>query len=253
VLAQTLFLIAMLALLGASAVAGIAGAARAQTAAAARSLIVPGVETALGRYQRYVAATIGAQIVALPGNITAAPAAVPALNAGTVWAEQQYLESPAGTTPLRITVDVLPTAQTIPACGGNDAGPDAAVELQCSPFVQESRLSLTLTSDAGPLDANGVVSPLAHGRYTVTLRLFAQPPYAVVSGVNDAAAASAYHEGDTAGYGNALPAFGSPTADDTTIHVVFACVAGSGSCTTSNPAPQDAPTTLPWTNGNGVP
>jgi len=45
VLAQTLFLIAMLALLAASAVAGIAGAARAQTVAAAKALIVPGVET----------------------------------------------------------------------------------------------------------------------------------------------------------------------------------------------------------------
>lgn len=252
-LAQTLFLIAMLAILAASAVAGIAGAARAQTAAAAKALIVPGVETALGRYQRYVAATIGAQIVAPPGDLTVAPAAVPALNAGTVWTEQQYLESPAGTAPLRIAVDVLPTAQTIPACGGDDSGPDAAVELQCSAFVQESRLSLTLTSDVGPVDANGIVSPLAHGRYTVTLRLFAQPPYAVVSGVNDAAAPAAYHEGDTGGYGNALPAFGSPTADDTTIHVIYACVPGTGSCATSNPAPQDAPTTLPWTNGNGAP
>ena len=76
---------------------------------------------------------------------------------------------------------------------------------------------------------------------------------AVVSGVNDAAAPTAFHEGDTGGYGNALPAFGSPTADDTTIHVVYACVAGSGSCATSNPAPQDAPATLPWTNGNGAP
>jgi hypothetical protein len=252
-LAQTLFLIAMLAILAGSAVAGIAGAARAQTAAAAKALIVPGVETALGRYQRYVAATIGAQIVTPAGNLTTAPAAVPALNAGTVWGERQYLESPAGATPLRIAVDVLPTAQTVPACGANDSGPDTAVDLQCSAFVQESRLSLTLTSDVGPVDVNGVVSPLAHGRYTVTLRLFAQPPYAVVSGVNDAAAPTAFHEGDTGGYGNALPAFGSPTADDTTIHVVYACVAGTGSCATSNPSPQDAPASLPWTNGNGAP
>jgi hypothetical protein len=252
-LAQTLFLIAMLAILAGSAVAGIAGAARAQTAAAAKALIVPGVETALGRYQRYVAATIGAQIVVPTGELTAAPATVPALDARTPWTEQQYLEAPAGSTPLRIAVDVLPTAQTVPSCGGSNAGPDAAVELQCSAFVQESRLSLTLTSDVGPVDANGTVSALAHGRYTVTLRLFAQPPYAVVSGVNDAADPAAYHEGDTGGWGNALPAFGSPAPDDTTIHVVYACTAGTGSCATSNPAPQDDPTTLPWTNGNGQP
>jgi len=251
-LAQTLVLMAMLAILAASAAAGIAGAARAQTAGVAKALIVPGVETALGRYQRYVAATIGAQIGAPPGLLTASPGAVPALNAQTAWTEQRSLEAPAGEGPLRIAVDVQPTAQTVPACGGNDSGPDAAAELQCSAFVQESRLSLTITSDVGPVDAGGAVSALAHGRYTVTLRLFAQPPYAVVSGVNDAADPAAAHEGDTGGWGNALPAFGSPGPDDTTIHVVYACSAGTGSCATSNPAPQDDPTTVPWTNGNSA-
>jgi hypothetical protein len=250
VLAQTLFLVAMLAIFAASAVAGIAGVARAQTVNAAKALIGPGVETALGRYQRYIAATIGAQITAPPGVLTTVPAHIPALDAGTAWTEQQYLEAPAGTTPIRIAVDIRPTAQTLPSCGGDGSGPDAAVDLQCSAFVQESRLSLAITSDVGPMDADGTVSPIAHGRYTVTLRLFAQPPYAVASGVNDAAAPAGYHEGDTGGYGTALPAFASPTPDDTTIHVVYACVAGTGSCATSNPAPQDAPTTLRWTNGN---
>jgi hypothetical protein len=74
----------------------------------------------------------------------------------------------------------------------------------------------------------------------------------VVSGVTDAADPAGYHEGDTGGYGNALAAFALPAPDDTTIHVVYACVAGTGSCATSNPAPQDAPTTVPWTNGNGL-
>jgi hypothetical protein len=249
-----MFLVAMLAIFAASAVAGIAGFARAQTAAAAKALIVPGVETALAQYERYVAATIGAQIAAPAGALAAAPSIVPALNGGANWSELHYLEAPASTgTPLRIAIDVQPTAQTVPSCAGNGSGPDAAVEVQCSPFVQESRLSLTFTSDVGPVDASGTVSPLAHGRYTVTLRLFAQPPYAAVSGVNDAADPAGYHEGDTGGYGNALAAFGSPAPDDTTIHVVYACVAGTGSCATSNPAPQDAPATLPWTNGNGAP
>lgn len=252
-LAQTLFLIAMLAIFAASAAAGIAGAARAQTAAAAKALIVPGVETALSRYQRYVAATIGAQIVTPPGDVTTEPAGVPALHAQTPWLEQRSLETPGGTSQLRVAVDVAPTAQTVPACGAGGAGPDAAVNVQCSAFVQESRLSLALTSDVGPIDADGRVSALAHGRYTVTLRLFAQPPYAVVSGVNDAADPAAFHEGDTGGWGNGLPAFASPGPDDTTIHVVYACSAGTGACTASNPVPQDAPTTLPWTNGNGRP
>lgn len=252
-LAQTLFLVAMLAIVAASAVAGIAGAARGQSAAAAKALIVPGVETALGRYLRYVAATIGAQIAPPSGAYAAPPAAIGALNAATAWSAQQYLEAPAAASPLRIAVEVEPTAQTVPACDAGDSGPDAAVEMQCSAFVQESRLSLAVVSDAGPLDRNGVVSPLAHGRYTVTVRLFAQPPYAAVSGVSDAADPAGYHEGDAAGWDGALPAFGVPAPDDTTIHVVYACVAGSGSCATSNPAPQDAPTTLPWTNGNGLP
>jgi hypothetical protein len=255
-LAQTIVLVAMLAIFAASAVAGIAGSARAQTADAAKALIVPGVETALGRYQRYVAATIGAQIAPPSGAAGAPPDEVPALNAGVAWPEQQYLESPGGPGPLFVAIDVRPTAQTTPACDAvNDSGPDAAVDLQCSPFVQESRLSLSLSSDVGPIDANGVVSPVAHGRYTVTLRLFAQPPYAVVTGVKDAADPDAYHEGDVAGWGNALGPFTSPgpSADDTTIHVLYECTPGTGSCAASNPPPPDAPTTLPWTNGNGAP
>ena len=252
-LAHTLFLIAMLTICAVSAVAGIAGVARAQNAAAARALIVPAVETALGRYQRYVAATIGAQIAAPSGAFTGAPGAAGALHAATAWNEQQYLETASPAAPFSIAVDVLPTAPTAPVCGGFDSGPDTAVELQCSPFVQESRLSLSVTSDAGPFDASGAVSSLAHGRYTVTLRLFAQPPYAIVTGVTDAAQPGGFHEGDSAGWNGALAPFGAPAPDDTTIHVLYACVAGSGSCAASNPAPQDEPTTLPWTNGNGAP
>jgi len=118
VLAQTLFLLVMLAIFATSAVAGIAAAARAQTAAAAKALIVPGVETALGRYQRYIAAAIAAQIAAPPATLVTVPALVPALNAAPPWNEQQYLEAPAGATPLRIAVDVVPTAQTVPVCSG---------------------------------------------------------------------------------------------------------------------------------------
>jgi len=251
VLAQTLVLIAMLTICAVSVVAGVAGTARAQSAAEARALIVPGVETALGRYLRYVAATIDAQTGAPGAALTAAPPPIPALSAVTAWSETQYLEA-AAQSPLRIAVDVQPTAQTVPLCGAAGSGPDVAVEQQCSPFVQESRLSLSVTGDAGPADANGAVSSLAHGRYTVTLRLFAQPPYAIVTGVTDAAQPGGYHEGDTAGWNAALAPFAMPAPDDTTIHVLYACVAGSGSCAASNPAPQDAPTTLPWTNGNGA-
>jgi hypothetical protein len=252
VIAQTLMLMALLAIFATSAVAGVAAVAREQNASAARALIVPGVETALGTYERYVAATIAAQAGAAAPNALAPPAAIPALNGTTPWTTQTTLETPVS-SPLSVAVSVLPTAQTTPACATNGAGPDRAVELQCSAFVQESRLSLQITTDAGPADANGTVSPLAHGRFIVTLRLFAQPPYAIVSGAKDAAGPTDVHEGDDAGWGGALAAFASPSPDDTTIHVVYACTPGTGSCATSNPLPQDAPATIPWTDGNGPP
>jgi hypothetical protein len=188
-----------------------------------------------------------------PADATEPPPPIPALNASTAWTEQQTLDTPQGAAPLAVAVDVRPTAQTIPSCGSGGSGPDHALEMQCSPFVQESRLSLDVTTDAGPAGAAGAVSALAHGRFIVTLRLFAQPPYAIVSGAKDAAAAGDVHEGDDAGWGGALGAFASPAPDDTTIHVVYACTPGTGSCATSNPPPADAPTTTPWTNGNGPP
>jgi hypothetical protein len=252
-LAQTIVIVAMLAIFAASAIAGVAGAARARTANVAKALIVPGIETALGRYQRYVAATIASQSMPPSGAAAAPPPEVLALNGATAWVEQRSLED-ADSGPLRIAVDIVPTAQSAPACDGDgELGPDTAVAVQCSPFVQESRLSLAISSAVGPADASGAVSPIARSRYTVTLRLFAQAPYAVVTGVKDAADPDGFHEADLAGWGGALGPFGSPgpSADDTTIHVIYQCVPGTGSCANSNPPPPDAPTTLPWTNGNG--
>jgi hypothetical protein len=175
------------------------------------------------------------------------------LNGGIAWSEKTYREPAGGDSPLQATIDVRPTAQTIPACANDSSGPDIARDLQCSPFVQESRLSLVLTSDAGPAGADGTIAALAHARTIVTLRLFAQPPYSVLAGVKDAADPDGFHEGDTGGYGNALGAFAAPAADDTTIHVVYECIAGTGSCAMSAPSPADAPASVPWTNGNGAP
>ncbi len=251
-LAQTIVLVAAFAIFAASAVAGVAGLARAGSVESAKAAILPAVETALAAYQAGVAATMAAQSATNAGAFTAPPAALAALDGAAAFAPARYLETPppAG---FGVAVDVRPTALTVPACGVPGSGPDAAVQLQCSPFVQESRLSLAVTTDAGPLDANGTVSPLAHSRYTVTLRLFAQPPYAIVTGVEDAEDPAGYHEGDDAGWDGALPAFGSPAPDDTTIHVVLRCVPAAGSCAASDPPAPDRPVTTPWTNGNGLP
>jgi hypothetical protein len=117
--------------------------------------------------------------------------------------------------------------------------------------VQESRLSLTIVADAGPPAGASAVTPLAHGRDTITLRLVAQPPYVMVAGASDDPAPGDPHEGDGGGYGNAIGAFGpSPPPDDTTIHVIYACTPAQGDCRASLPPPADDPTSLPWTNGN---
>ncbi len=152
---------------------------------------------------------------------------------------------------MQIATSVVPTANA-PQCA-QSSGPDVAVALQCSPFVQESRLSLTLTTIVGPADAGGTVTPLASARTIVTLRLFAQAPYAALAGMKTAAAPADYHEGDTGGFGNAIADFATPPPDDTTIHVTYACRDGSGSCAVSQPPPQDAPAATPWTDGNGRP
>lgn len=251
-LAQTIVLLAFIAIFAASIVTGVAGAARAHAANAARALMLPAVESALGRYQRAIGQTIALQRAQADAASTSLPAALPALANDFVWLPQRSLEVPSDDTPERVAVTIEPAAQTRPSCASGGGGPDRAVALQCSAFVQESRLALDVRGDAGPVDDAGSVSALAHARYIVTLRLFAEPPYAMVSGVKDASDPAAFHEGDTGGFGNALGAFATPAPDDTTIHVVYACADGTGSCALSAPPSLDAPATRPWTNGNGA-
>jgi hypothetical protein len=255
VLAQTIVLIAAIAILALSAIAGIAGNARAQAANAAKALVAPAVESAVAQYQHVVAATIAAQAGTVTQPALVNPSTVAALNGQTVWPEQSpqpYRPDPA--SPLAVAVDIRPTAVTLPACAAAGSGPDIERNGQCSPFVQESRLSLQITTDVGPLGAAGGVVALAHSRVTVTLRLSAQAPYAMIAGIKDAADPSGFHEGDSGGYGNALGTFApSPAPDDTTIHVLWACVPAAGSCAASAPPPADQPASRPWTNGNGQP
>lgn len=254
-LAQTLVLLAAIAIFGATAVAGVAGAARARTAELANAAIVPAVETALGAYAHTIGGTIAAQAAMAPGLATAAPPSLDALNGRTTFASARYVEAVTG-SPLTIAVTVTPTATSVPACDpsgpGSNAGPDTAFDAQCSPFVGESRLSLAIEADAGIAGPEGTVTPLAHRRTLVTLRLFAQPPYAMVAGAKDAVLPGDPHEGDVDGYGNAIGPFlpAEPLPGDTTIHVVYRCVPALGDCAASLPRPADAPTSVPWTNGN---
>ncbi len=253
-LAQTLFLIVTLAIFATSAIAGIAGYARAEAASAAKSLIGPATESALAQYeQTVIAPAIAASYAA--GDGSAPPSAAPALNGGTAWAGAQYALA-SSSAALAAVVSIAPTATSVPACapagGATNAGPDVEVDGQCSAFVQESRLSIAITVDAGPPTGATTVASLAHARVTATLRLVAQAPYVMLAGLSDDPAPGDPHEGDVDGFGNALGTFGPPAGpDDTTVHVVYACVPSApGDCSASAPAPADAPTSLPWTNGN---
>jgi hypothetical protein len=259
-LAQTLFLMVVIAIFATSAIAGIAGYARAETATAAKAFVVPAVETALGNYESgVVVPQVAAAYALVAGDGSVVPGSVPQLNGNYPWPVMTYPVNAPAPSPLVADVTITPTSTAAPACepngGSNNMGPDTQVNGQCSPFVQESRLSLEVLVDVGPAAGANAVSPLAHGRLVVTLRLFAQPPYVMIAGVKDDPAPGDPHEGDMGGYGNALNAFGNPPpgADDTTIHVIYQCVAGSGDCTGSNPPPLDRPTATPWTNGNTTP
>ena len=251
-LGQTLFLVAVIALFASTAMAGIAGFARAQTAAIAKAYVLPGTEAALAAYERDIRDEVVREIGVQPATYGAPPPALDALNGAFAWGKKTGLLPADSGTPLRIAYAVEPTTQAAPACTPGDAavnaGPDTANDVQCSNFVQESRLSLAISTTVGPMDASGVVTPLASGRYTVTLRLFAQPPYAMVAGAKDAADPGELHEGDVAGWSGQNIA---PTADDSTIHVIYAC-SGDSACTTSLPKPEDRTRPLPWSNGNGL-
>lgn len=250
VLAQTLFLAALLALAAGGLVAGIAGNARSSAAAGAAAQLAPATEAALDAYAREVAATIAAQVAALP-----AAAAIPALNGATAFPERTYVEAGAGTTA--VSVDVTPEAPTSPACmpAQPNAGPDIAVDAQCAPQLQESRLALAVRADGGVAASDGGIAATAHAATTVTLRLFAQPPYVALTGRRDAAEGPGPHEVDLGGYGNAVSAFGAaePPDGDTTLHVVYACTPALGDCTRSAPPAPDDPRSLPWTNADGAP
>jgi hypothetical protein len=255
VLAQTLFLIAMIAIVATSTVAGIAGYARAESATAAQALLAPAMESALAHYESNVLApTIAA--ASQSGDGTTPPPANAVLNGTQTWTAQQYVLAPNAPSKLAVVVTITPTATSVPACqpagAATNTGSDVERDGQCSAFVQESRLSITMIAEAGPPMGATAVSAIASARDTVTLRLFAQPPYVMVAGVSDDPAPGDPHEGDVGGYGNALGAFGpAPSSGDTTIHVLFACEPAQGDCSASQPPPADIPTSLPWSNGNG--
>jgi hypothetical protein len=138
-------------------------------------------------------------------------------------------------------------------------GTDVAANLQTDVLAQEARTSIVMTVTI----TDGQGSPLVSRAQLLTVRTFAAPPYAAVSGVADAAAVTALAaDGDTAGCDPLAPASCDPNAtavDDTRISVARVCQSdgNGGTCPGGDDSyPLDfenAFTNASWQNGNVAP
>lgn len=266
-LAQTMFLVSVIAVFAATALAGIAGYTRAQLITSASAQIEPAVEEALAAYQRdVIGVTVGNSVMnATSGPSGGAPAVITALNGGVALPGATYQTKAANGALFDIEIDVTATTAATPVCNAGVAvvpintGADQEHEAQCSMFVQETRAAVTMEVQIGTIDGQNVISPIAHRRESATLRLFAQPPYSAVVGRKGGATTTQPHEGDSGGYAASASSFGSPVTSDTTIHVIYKCNNATwdsqfapSDCSNSFPAPQDNLQTIPWSNGNGI-
>lgn len=242
---------------------------RAGVQAAANRAVETALHDAVADYQNQLGAAMA--IAAAPltspqpfagtppvlGNYAAALAAIPNPLVRTFAANANA--SPAFT----LAYTVVPTTVAPPACASAapGTGPDAIAWLQCSGFVQESRLSLRVRVDV--FDAVGV-QLLARREQYVTLRLFADPPYSALVGRKDGGAdnpsngdalALPAHEGDIGGdtvSGLSPPPAAPWPAGGTLIHVQYECLDGAGHCVNAAPPDPDAGLHFDarWTNGN---
>ncbi len=138
-------------------------------------------------------------------------------------------------------------------------GSAVAANVQGDVLAQEARTSIVMTVNV--TDAQG--SPLVSRAQLLTVRTFAAPPYAAVSGVADAAAVTALAaNGDTAGCDPANPTSCDPNAtavDDTRISAGRVCQSdrNGGTCPNGDDgfpiAPENAFANADWQNGNVAP
>jgi hypothetical protein len=251
-------------LLDAAAVAG-----RAAVQSAANHALEAATHDAVADYQNQLAAAMAPVVAALAspqpfagatpslGNYAAALAALPNPLTGT------FAAAPTSGSQFTLAYQVVPTTVAPPACAtaAPSSGPDAIAWLQCSGFVQESRLSLVVSVEV--LDAAGA-AVLARRDQIITLRLFAEPPYSAVVGRKDSGAdnptsgdalAQPAHEGDVGGgtISGVPPVAVSPwPAGGTLIHVRYWCDNGTGQCANAAPPDPDADLRFDtqWANGN---
>jgi hypothetical protein len=271
VLGTTLWFVVAIGVLAAALLDGAAAFGRAGVQAAADHAIEAAMHDAIADYQNQLQNAI-AQNASSLDNYAHAIASLPNPLQRTFPPTDSNASNgtnPSIAPPFTLKYSVIPTTVAAPACpqlGGAPAssGPDAIAWLQCSGFVQESRISLHVVVDV--LDRTGEQRLARRDQY-VTLRLFAEPPYSAVVGRKDTAAQNAggqedplaappAHEGDVGGgtvSGAAPPPAASPwPAGGTLIHVRYECLDGAGRC--ANAAPPDPDAELRsgtrWENGN---
>jgi len=270
VLGTALWFVVALGITATVLLEGAASFGRAGIATAANRAVEAAVHDAVADYQNQLQVSMAAATAGLDspqpfagappalGNYSAAVGAIPnpltrtfAANAG------------AAGPQFTLAYAVVPTTLAPPVCTSPapPAGPDAIAWLQCSGFVQESRLSLRV--DVEVLDAAGV-QLLAQREQYLTLRLFAEPPYSAPVGRKDGGAenptsgdalAAPAHEGDLGGdtVSGIPPPPASPwPAGGTLIHVQYECLDGAGHCVNAAPPDPDGDLRFDthWTNGN---
>ena len=251
-------------LLDAAAVAG-----RAAVQSAANRAVEAATHDAVADYQNQLAGAMASVADALASpqpfsgatpelNYAAAIAAVP-----NPLTRSFAAASAIPGSQLTLAYQVVPTTIAPPACAtaAPSSGPDSIAWLQCSGFVQESRVSLQVSVEV--LDAAGA-AVLAQRVQGITLRLFAEPPYSAVVGRKDGGAddvtsgdalAQPAHEGDVGGdtVSGVPPVTVSPwPAGGTLIHVRYECHDDAGHCVNAAPPDPDGDVRFDarWTNGN---
>ncbi len=276
-LGTALWFVVAFGLLASVLLDGAAAFGRAGVQLAADRAVEAAARDALADYQNALQTAIGGSASALTpaqpftgttpslDGYAAALATMPNPLARTL-----AVEGANGTT-FTVAYTVTPTTLAAPSCpqlGAQPApGSDTIAWLQCSGFVQESRLSLHVVVQV--LDAAGGET-FAQRDTDVTLRLFAEPPYSAIVGRDDASAiepaaingsagatdGATPHEGDLGGdtvSGASPQPSASPwPSGGTLIHVRYQCVDGAGHCANAAPPDPDGDlrANVRWSNGN---
>jgi hypothetical protein len=258
VLGTTLWFVVVMGLMAAVLMNGAAAFGRASVQAAADHAVEGALHDALADYQNrlrpLLADGAGTNGEPLP-TVTVTPAPHAAGSSGD-----------SGESGFGVAYDVTPTTVAAPSCASPEqGGADAVAWLQCHAAVRESRASLRVIVRV--FDSTGM-QVLARREQTVTLRLFALPPYSAVVGRGDGAADSLTggdaltqpaHEGDVTGNlaggtgaGSAAPQPSPWPQGGPLLHVRYSC--SSGDCADAAPPDPDAALRAGarWTNGNAA-